>query len=232
MLKTRRIMIATADLDVQREFGQEHEAGCDRACFDDRDSFLATAVAHREEVEGSENSDPQQSSENDARSYCVSSSALSICARIAPSGSCSASAPPKASASAMRSAIAKSTFLFFLHSSANIKSTHASEDAVPMAGEALTRSHGFIRRDRQYAHHGFDSSQNFLSVEMRMHRQRQRRVRERLAGRKITGSITEGKRARAEDAAAPDSGFRIRCRLEEARCEHCRAEGCRMTNRW
>src|SRR5260370_41281330 len=107
-----------------------------------------------------------------------------------PSVSFNASAPAKESASSTRTAIAKSTFCF-LHSPANIEIHSCFRGCGPNRGRsnATLRGQRFTRR--QHSRNGLDDSQNFLSVEMRMHRQRQSRVGQRLARGEITRSITQ-----------------------------------------
>src|SRR5579862_3374103 len=89
------------------------------------------------------------------------------------------------------SAIAKSTFCF-LHSLANIAVCSRVGGCAPYGRGSIATlcRKGFVGL-RQHTRHGLDSSQDFLSVEMRMHRQRQRRVRQRLAGRKLACSVAE-----------------------------------------
>src|SRR5258708_25200235 len=101
-----------------------------------------------------------------------------------------ANAIAKASASAQTWAIAKSTFCF-LHSPANIQ-VHSSVGGRSRTDyrSVPTRRQRFIRRS-QRAGHALSRSQDFLSVDVRMHRQRQRRVRQRFACREITRPVTE-----------------------------------------
>src|SRR5579862_4406375 len=89
------------------------------------------------------------------------------------------------------SAIAKSTFCF-LHSLANIAVCSRVGGCAPYGrGSIATLCRKRFIGLRQHTRHGLDSSQDFLSVEVGMHRQRQSRVRQRLAGGEITGSVAE-----------------------------------------
>src|SRR5215469_10548520 len=127
---------------------------------------------------------------------CVS--AFLISARRAPSGSWSVSAAAKASKSAAMSAIAKRTFCF-LHSPANIEITHScvGRSRIGRSCSTALQAVRFALR-RQCSRQRLNRAQDFLSVEMRMHRQRQRGVRQRLAGRKLAGSIAQVRERRLQ----------------------------------
>src|SRR5580693_662163 len=89
------------------------------------------------------------------------------------------------------SAIANRTFCF-LHSLANITFCSRVGRCTPYGWGRIATLHRerFIRL-RQHTGNSLDRSQDFLSVEMRMHRQRQRRISQRLARREITGPVAE-----------------------------------------
>src|SRR5260370_6766845 len=126
-----------------------------------------------------------------------------------------ANAIAKAGASAPISAIAKRTFCF-LHSPANIEihSRVRGSRRNSRGSVATLRRQGFIRR-RQHTGHGLNRSQDFLSVEMWMHRQRQSRIRQRLARREITGSIAEISQRRLEMQRGRVVGSAFNVGLEE-----------------